>query len=100
MNEEGNGHIFYIIFDEKKLRDDFIYEMKLLEIGCVFHYSPLHLSEYYTKLTNIESDCPNTEFISDRIVRLPIWIGVEPHIEFVSKSIVNIIERLIKNKNA
>lgn len=100
MNEEGNGHIFYIIFDEKKLRDDFIYEMKLLEIGCVFHYSPLHLSEYYTKLTNIESDCPNTELISDRIVRLPIWIGVEPHIEFVSKSIVNIIERLIKNKNA
>ena len=100
INEEGNGHIFYLIFDKKKLRDDFICEMKLFEIGCVFHYSPLHLSEYYTKLTNIETDCPNTEFISDRIVRLPIWIGVEPHIEFVSKSVVNIIERLMKNQNA
>ena len=99
INEEGNGHIFYLIFNEKKVRDNFINEMKSLEIGCVFHYSPLHCSEYYTSLTNIESDCPNTEFISDRIVRLPIWIGIENHIEFVSNSIVKILKEMTKNGN-
>lgn len=100
INEEGNGHIFYLIFNEKKVRDNFINEMKSFEIGCVFHYSPLHCSEYYTSITNIESDCPNTEFISDRIVRLPIWIGIENHVEFVSNSIVKILKEIIKNGNA
>ena len=94
-NDEGNGHIFYLIFDEKKRRDKFIDQMKSFGIGCVFHYSPLHQSEFYNGFTDLKSQCPNTEFISDRIVRLPIWIGIEPHIKFISESILEVLNNRI-----
>ena len=94
-NDEGNGHIFYLIFDEKKRRDKFIDQMKSFGIGCVFHYSPLHQSEFYNGFTDLKSQCPNTEFISDRIVRLPIWIGIEPHIKFISDSILEVLNNRI-----
>lgn len=97
-NDEGNGHIFYLIFKEKKLRDDFIKEMKSLGIGCVFHYTPLHKAKFYNKIVKEKSHCPNTEFISDRIVRLPLWIGIEEHIEFISSAIIKTLKKLIVEK--
>ena len=97
-NDEGNGHIFYLIFDEKKQRDTFIYQMKSFGIGCVFHYTPLNQSEFYSGFANLKSQCPNTEFISDRIVRLPIWIGIEPHIKFISDSILKELNNRIYSK--
>jgi dTDP-4-amino-4,6-dideoxygalactose transaminase len=95
--EEGNGHIFYLIFDEKKQRDEFINHMKSFGIGCVFHYSPLHKSDYYNELTSLRPHCPNTEFITDRIVRLPIWIGIEPHVKYISEVIIEFLNKKISN---
>ena len=43
---------------------------------------------------NENSYCPNTEFISDRIVRLPLWVGVEEHIEFISSAIVKTLKKI------
>jgi dTDP-4-amino-4,6-dideoxygalactose transaminase len=37
----------------------------------VFHYLPLHLSEMGRRFGGREGDCPVTESISDRLVRLP-----------------------------
>ena len=72
--------------------------MKSFGIGCVFHYTPLNQSEFYSGFANLKSQCPNTEFISDRIVRLPIWIGIEPHIKFISDSILKELNNRIYSK--
>jgi dTDP-4-amino-4,6-dideoxygalactose transaminase len=46
-------------------------------ILAVFHYQPLHLSPYGRSLQPV-SDCPVTEDISDRLVRLPFYTNMDP----------------------
>ena len=42
-------------------------------IMCVFHYLPLHLSQMGIRFGGKPTQCPVTESISDRIVRLPFF---------------------------
>jgi dTDP-4-amino-4,6-dideoxygalactose transaminase len=39
----------------------------------VFHYLPLHLSEMGQRLGGKPGDCPVTEDLSDRVLRLPLY---------------------------
>ena len=39
----------------------------------MFHYVPLHLSPMGKKFGYKEGDLPNTESISDRLLRLPFY---------------------------
>jgi dTDP-4-amino-4,6-dideoxygalactose transaminase len=59
-------------------RQALIEHLKALGIGGVFHYPPLHLSEMGRKLGGREGDCPVTEKISDRLLRLPLYTDLMP----------------------
>ena len=50
-----------------------IAHLKERNILAVFHYLPLHLSEYGLRWGGKVGDCPVTEDISDRILRLPLY---------------------------
>ena len=67
------GHIFYMLMPTLEARTKFITWMKAHDILCVFHYLPLHLSDMGLKLGGQPGDCPVTEDISDRLVRLPLF---------------------------
>jgi dTDP-4-amino-4,6-dideoxygalactose transaminase len=56
-----------------QVRQDFIAYLKSLGILSVFHYLPLHLSDMGRKFGGKEGDCPVTEDLSDRLVRLPFY---------------------------
>jgi dTDP-4-amino-4,6-dideoxygalactose transaminase len=43
----------------------------------VLHYQPLHLSPYGLQLQP-DADCPVTEVVSDRLIRLPFYTNMEP----------------------
>ncbi|MDC0156706.1 dTDP-4-amino-4,6-dideoxygalactose transaminase [Verrucomicrobia bacterium] len=73
----SNGHIYYIILDETINRDALIEKLKLKGIDTVFHYQPLHLSPTGKKLGQTKGNLPVTEDISRRILRLPLWIGMD-----------------------
>ena len=62
--------MFYLLMPSQ-IRTRFIEWMKELGILCVFHYLPLHLSDMVYFGGN--QDCPVTEDISDRLVRLPFY---------------------------
>jgi dTDP-4-amino-4,6-dideoxygalactose transaminase len=47
--------------------------LKAHDILAVFHYLPLHLSEMGRRLGGRPGDCPITEEVSDRLVRLPFY---------------------------
>ena len=51
--------------------------LKAQQITSVFHYQPLHLSEMGLRFGGAEGDCPVTESVSDRLVRLPFYNGLE-----------------------
>lgn len=73
----GNGHLFYLILRSEAMRDKFIEEMNKRDVQCVFHYIPLHLSEYGSNISKYFS-LPITEDYSKRLVRLPLWLDNMP----------------------
>lgn len=66
-------HMFYLIMPSLEKRQDLIAYLKSKKILSVFHYLPLHLSEMGKKLGGKEGDCPITEDLSDRLLRLPFY---------------------------
>ena len=65
-----NGHIFYVIL--KKRRKNFINFFNKKHIKCFFHYTPLHNSKAGKKF-GISKKIKNTDDLSNRIVRFPIF---------------------------
>ncbi len=72
-----NGHIFYLLLENNQKRDHFISEMKVRGIDCVFHYIPLHSSSMGRRFGKISETLKVTEDCASRIVRLPMWIGMD-----------------------
>ncbi|MGI6259897.1 MAG: dTDP-4-amino-4,6-dideoxygalactose transaminase [Anaerolineaceae bacterium] len=67
------AHLYYLLMPDFASRTRFIEWMKSQNITCVFHYLPLHLSPMGRKYGGKEGDCPVTESVSDRLVRLPLF---------------------------
>lgn len=66
-------HMYYLLFPALEARQAFIAHLKSRGIQSVFHYLPLHLSEMGRKFGGVEGECPITESVSDRLVRLPFF---------------------------
>jgi dTDP-4-amino-4,6-dideoxygalactose transaminase len=66
-------HMFYLLLPNLASRQAFIEHLKSRGILSVFHYVPLHLSQMGRKFGGYENQCPVTESISDRLVRLPFF---------------------------
>ena len=73
---EQSYHMFYILMPNLDLRQKFIQYLRDLGIYSVFHYLPLHLSDMGQHFGGKVGDCPVTEDISDRLVRLPFHNGL------------------------
>ena len=71
-------HMYYLIMPDLGARTAFIAHLKHAGILAVFHYLPLHLSEYARRWDGRTGDCPVTEAMSDRLVRLPFFTGMTP----------------------
>ncbi len=77
-HNEQAYHMFYLLFPDLERRQAFIGHMKRGGILCVFHYLPLHLSDMGRKFGGKPGDCPATEDVSDRLVRLPFYNSLSP----------------------
>ncbi len=66
-------HMYYLLLPTLEARQAFIAALRQQGIFCVFHYLPLHLSEMGVKFGGKQGDCPVTESVSDRLVRLPFY---------------------------
>ena len=76
---EHNGHIYYLLLDKRYNRDSVLKKMNELGVNAVFHYQPLHCSPAGKKYGKHSSPLPVTYDISERIIRLPMWIGFKQH---------------------
>ena len=55
-------------------RDDFMAQMSKHNIGTAYHYQALHLFTCYGEITGLKAgDLPNSEYVSERIVSLPLF---------------------------
>jgi dTDP-4-amino-4,6-dideoxygalactose transaminase len=70
---EHPAHLFYLLLPSLADRQALIAHLKDHGISSVFHYLPLHLSEMGQRYGGKKGDCPVTEDLSDRLLRLPFF---------------------------
>jgi dTDP-4-amino-4,6-dideoxygalactose transaminase len=66
-------HMFYLLLPSLEMRQALIAHLKTRGILSVFHYLPLHLSDVGRRFGGKPGDCPVTEDLSDRLLRLPFY---------------------------
>jgi dTDP-4-amino-4,6-dideoxygalactose transaminase len=70
---EHPAHLFYVLTPSLDVRTALIAAMRARQILIVFHYQPLHISDMGRLLGGYAGQCPVTEDVSDRLVRLPCY---------------------------
>jgi dTDP-4-amino-4,6-dideoxygalactose transaminase len=68
---EQSYHMFYLLLPALEVRQRLIAFLRERGVYSVFHYLPLHLSDMGGRFGGRPGDCPVTESVSDRLVRLP-----------------------------
>lgn len=72
-----NAHMYYLLLPDLETRTRFISSLKDHNVQAVFHYVPLHSSPVGVKSGRAHGDITNTSSLSERLVRLPLWLGLE-----------------------
>jgi dTDP-4-amino-4,6-dideoxygalactose transaminase len=66
-------HLFYLILPTFEDQQTLIKFLKESGIQAVFHYLPLNLSDVGVQFGGKAGDCPVTESLAERLVRLPLY---------------------------
>jgi len=69
-------HLFYLLLPSGGARRDMIQHLQRRGVNAFFHYLPLHLSPMGRRFGGKAGDCPVTENISERLLRLPFHNGL------------------------
>jgi len=75
-SSRSSFHMFYLVMPDAESRTRLIEHLKSRDILAVFHYLPLHLSEMGARWGGRPGDCPVTESVSERLVRLPLYTSI------------------------
>lgn len=78
-----NAHMYYLLLPNLEARSQFIDKLRANDIHPVFHYIPLHSSPAGKRFGRSSGELAITDDTSARLVRLPLWLGLEPHMEHV-----------------
>jgi len=72
-----NAHIYYLLLPGLEQRQRFISILKEAGILAVFHYVPLHDSPAGATYGRAAGSMDITNDVSARLVRLPLWVGLD-----------------------
>jgi dTDP-4-amino-4,6-dideoxygalactose transaminase len=86
-NCQHNAHMYYVLLESLEKRTEMIAQLKSKGINAVFHYVPLHSSPAGKNYGRAIGDMKNTNDLSDRLLRLPLWVGIEEQLDFVIEAI-------------
>lgn len=87
-DDSHNAHMYYLLLKDLRTRNMLIAKLKGSGINAVFHYVPLHSSPAGLKYGRTHADLFYTAKISERLVRLPFWIGMtEDDLEYVASAV-------------
>jgi dTDP-4-amino-4,6-dideoxygalactose transaminase len=74
---QHNAHMYYILLESLEKRTEVITKLKQQGVNPVFHYVPLHSSPAGKKYGLTSGNLPHTDNLADRLLRLPLWIGMD-----------------------
>lgn len=88
-----NGNMFFMITRNGEERDGLLRHLNRDGIQAVFHYLPLHSSEFFIPRHD-GRPLPNTDRFSKCIIRLPFFSGLsEKEVVFIAKSVKRYFEK-------
>lgn len=73
---DHNAHMFFIILQGSLDRTRVLREMTRNGVHALFHYVPLHSSPGGQEYGRSCGELTNTDYLSQKIIRLPLWIGM------------------------
>jgi dTDP-4-amino-4,6-dideoxygalactose transaminase len=79
-----NAHLYYILLPSLEHRSRLIERLRLRGIGAVFHYVPLHSSPAGRRYGRAAGPMDNTDRLSSRLLRLPLWLGMDADVADVA----------------
>jgi dTDP-4-amino-4,6-dideoxygalactose transaminase len=88
-----NAHLFYLLLPATISRAEVLTDLNNRGINAIFHYVPLHDSGGGRRYGRVASRMDVTTDLSNRLIRLPLWVGLTPSevemvIEGVTESLV------------
>jgi dTDP-4-amino-4,6-dideoxygalactose transaminase len=90
---QHNAHMYYVLLSPEVNRQAVLDDFRRNEISSVFHYVPLHSSPGGLKYGRAHGDLSITDSVSERLVRLPLWVGLT---EAQQDRVVNTLSRSVK----
>lgn len=88
-----NAHMYYILLSPQIDRQAVLTRLKEKNIYSVFHYVPLHSSPAGKRYAKVHGSMEVTERQSERLLRLPLWVGLTNEQQ---KRIVNALTKIIE----
>jgi len=73
---EQSYHMFYMLMPTSEHRDRLLDHLRQRGIRAVFHYQPLHISPMGRRFGGRAGDCPVTEDVAGRLLRLPFYTSL------------------------
>ncbi len=90
---QANAHMYYLLLGEHIERRDFLTQLAAAGIGAVSHYVPLHSSPAGRRLARCSGELEHTTALSARLVRLPLWLGLEKQQDLVIDAVQTLLHR-------
>lgn len=76
-NCQHNAHMYYVLLGATKKRNAILSRLNAQGVNVVFHYVPLHSAPAGKINARISGEMKNTDELSGRLMRLPLWIGLD-----------------------
>lgn len=76
-----NAHMFYLKTSNLEERSALLEHLKNCDILAVFHYVPLHSARAGAAFGRFNGEDRYTTAESERLVRLPMWLGIDKEIQ-------------------
>jgi len=89
---QHNAHLYYLLLRDQDSRDRFIAAMRADGISAPFHFVPLDDSPGGRRYARAHGALPNTHAAAARLVRLPLWFGMEPVQDRVIDTVLGLLK--------
>lgn len=73
---EPAWHLFHVLLPDNATRDTVLHRMEERGVRAVFHYVPLHSSVAGRHFAGLPGECPVTDDVSGRLLRLPLHLAL------------------------
>ena len=86
-----NAHMYYVLLPDLERRSAAIEKLRALGVNSVFHYVPLHSSPAGVRYGRAHGGLAVTDDVSDRLLRLPLWVGMEERQTEVIQAVLSVV---------